>query len=349
MHSRVAACIVDEHLAVLVGNPSVCKGHVHHIADILLTLRHEEISTWLGNHTRGIVEGCHIHIEHIAQTAGATTHSVGKVEPSLGGLDGMRTLAVLHLHNGVIMTCIDNLLFLNLGICDVVNKCPTDATARTGVDESVLRTGVEGILAIHKLRMENDVALLTLGLEVGQTLPVDEVFCACNGGSGCCSREVSGLRVIVTLCTEDTVDISVLMCREAHVVDICSGNHIFGHCDWLWPEAEVVDAVRTLSHCEEALAVGTLHTHNKHILAVPLDGTGVECGVHHDTLHQVGIVLLAEVISPLKRCVSRCEDRVLILLVNAVILSRWLVGLAQQFLMRLAQSCHSFIKITHDG
>ena len=150
------------------------------------------------------------------------------------------------------MTEVDDLLFLDLSVRDVVNECPADTATAAGVDETILRTGVESVLAIDKLRMEHDVALLALRLEVGQTVPVDEVFRAGDSSrSGSC-REVTGVRIVVTLSTEDAIDPAVLMGGETHVVDVRSGNGVLGHGDRLGPETEVINAVRTLCHCEEA-------------------------------------------------------------------------------------------------
>ena len=40
----------------------------------------------------------------------------------------MRTLAILHLHDGMIVTGVDNFLFLDLGMRDVIDKGPAYAT-----------------------------------------------------------------------------------------------------------------------------------------------------------------------------------------------------------------------------
>ena len=77
----------------------------------------------------------------------------------------------------------------------------------------------------------------------------------------------------MTLGTEHTVNPAILMLRNSHIIDICGGNHIVRHRDGFIPEAEVIDAVRRLSHCKEALTICSLHTNHKHILTIPLDGT----------------------------------------------------------------------------
>ena len=62
MHTGIGRGVVDKHLSVLIGYPSVGKSHIHHVAQILITLRHEEVATGTGNHLRRIVESRHIHI-----------------------------------------------------------------------------------------------------------------------------------------------------------------------------------------------------------------------------------------------------------------------------------------------
>ena len=75
----------------------------------------------------------------------------------------MRTLAVLHFHDGVVMTGVDDLLFLHFGMRDVVDECPSDTSTRTSVDEPILWTCVESIFAINELGVQHDVALLGFG------------------------------------------------------------------------------------------------------------------------------------------------------------------------------------------
>lgn len=108
------------------------------------------------------------------------------------------------------------------------------------------------------------------------------------------------------------------MARGAHVVDV-GGRHVgFRHVDWLWPKTEVVDAVGTFRHGEEALAVGILHTSHKHVFIFKLDGFRIEHGIHHYALHEERIVLLTEIITPLQRRVRSGEYGIFISLVDAI-------------------------------
>ena len=120
--------------------------------------------------------------------------------------------------------------------------------------------------------MQHHIALLTLRLEVGQTVPCLQVFRTGDTSRCRSGTEVAWLRVVVPLGTEHAINPAILMLCDTHVIDIRGGNHIVGHRDRLFPEAEVVDAIRTLCHGKETLSVGSLHTDDEQILAIPFDG-----------------------------------------------------------------------------
>ena len=118
---------------------------------------------------------------------------MSQMQPALRGLDGVRTLSILHLGNGVVFALIDNLLFLDLGVGNVIDESPADTTARTCIDETILRTGIEGIFTIYKLWMEHHVTLLRLGLQIGQAIPGLQVLRAGDGSRSRGSREIARL------------------------------------------------------------------------------------------------------------------------------------------------------------
>ena len=162
MEPGVCGGVVDKHLAVAL-YPAVGEGYVHHIADVLVAFGHKEPSTWSGNDTCGVIQGGHIHIEHIAQPARRCAYTMREVKPPLGRLDGRRSFAVLDLIDGLIVTGLDYAFVARLGTRDIFGEGPTDAATFSGFDETILGTGVEGILPVHKLRMEDDVTLLAEG------------------------------------------------------------------------------------------------------------------------------------------------------------------------------------------
>ena len=348
MHAGIRRSIVDEYLAILICNPTIGEDYVHHITDILRTFRYEEISTWFCNHLSRILKRSHVHIEHIAETAGTATNTVSQMQPALISLDRMRPLTVLHLLDGMIVTGIDDLLFLDFGMSDIINKSPTDTTTRTCIDETILWTGIESILAINKLRMENHIALLALGLQVRKALPVYQVLGTGNGCSSSSSTEVARLCIIMTLCTEHAIDVAILMSCESHIIDVGSRNNILRHGDRLIPETEVVNTIRTLCHGKETLAVSTLYTNNEEILTIPLDGTRIERSIHHDALHEIRIALLIEVVTPLQWCMFCGEDWVLILFVDTISPLYGFILTAQQFLIMSAKCFHFVLKCSHN-
>ena len=200
---------------------------------------------------------------------------MGQMQPATVGLDGMGPFTVFHFHDGVVMTQIDDFLFFHLSMGDIINKCPTDAASRTGIDETVLRPGVKRILAIDKFGVQHHVALLTLGLQVGQSLPVDQVLGTGNGRGGRGGTQIAGHTVVVPLGTEHAVDVAVFMACEPHVVDISRRHHIVGHGNGFVPEAEVIYTIGAFGHGEKALAVGSFHPHHQQVFAIPLDGSTV--------------------------------------------------------------------------
>ena len=172
MHPRVGRSVVDEYCSVFVGNPAVGEKYIAYVTYTLLTLGYHKGPTGSGNQFRRVFQGSHVHIEHITQSGGTTADTMSQMQPSFRSLDGMRTFTILHLLDGVIVAPVDNLLFLHLGMGYVVHQRPADTTTAAGINKAILRTGIEGIFAIYKLRVQHYVALLALGLQVGQAFPV---------------------------------------------------------------------------------------------------------------------------------------------------------------------------------
>ena len=239
----------------------------------------------------------------------------------------MRTFTVLGLLDRVIESLIDDRLIFNNSLLHCINECPTDTTAATCVDETVLRAGIEGVLAVHELWVKNNVTLLRLRLEVWKTLPVHQILCACNTCCCNCRRKIACRRIrILAFNTEDAVNPTILMCCESHIVYISRRLTIFRHCDRTIPETEVIHSVRALCHRKERLAVSTLDTNYKNILSIPFDCSGIEGGMHLETLHEIWICFLVEVISPEQRSVGCCDNRVHIALIYAITFNRFVLS-----------------------
>ena len=269
------------------------------------------------------------------------------MQPSLWCLDGVWTLTILYLSNSVILAFVDNCLFFYLCFCNIVYQCPSNTATATSVDKAILRTGVESILSVNELRMQNNVTLLTLGFQVGQTIPCLKVLCAGDTGSCGCRTQVTGLRVVMTLGTEHSVNPTIFVLGYTHIVNVCCRHNIIGHGYWFIPETEVIYAVRTLGHSEIALTVGSFHTHNQQIFALPFQGAGIQCGITHNALHQIGVIFLAEIVLPLQGHVFCCNYGILVLVVDSISPLQFLVFLSKQLLVVFSESCHSLFKIAH--
>ena len=203
---------------------------------------------------------------------------------------------------------------------DVLAQTKAYAAAGTGVDEIIHGAGVEGVLAVDKLRQQIHIALLgaALGDKVRQTLPSLEVFGADDARSSHGSGQVIHA-VVLALGAEHAVDPAVLVLGQAHIVDVGLLRAGVRQQDGLFPEVEALHRAVTFCHAKEALAVVALDACHKVILAVQLDGTGVEHGVHAQTLHKVGVVFRVQIESPRKGNALTGQHRVFPPVVDAVV------------------------------
>lgn len=173
--------------------------------------------------------------------------------------------------------------------------------------------------------MQHAVALLgRFRLEVRQALPVDEILCADNAGSGECGGEVvHGL--ILAFAAEHAVDIAVFVLRQTHIVDVRFLGGGVWQDDRVIIKAEALHRVIAARDGEEGLSVIAFYAGDEAVLTVQLDGAGVHDGVHAETLKTQRICLLVQVKFPERRNVVAGEDRILVTRVNAVVKSGRLV------------------------
>ena len=318
MQPRVARGVVDVDRAVGIGDPAVAEEHVRHVARAFAAHGGHEVSGRLGDDARRVVERRYVEVEHIAQSGGAHPHAVGHMEPAAGRLDRMGALAVLALLDRMVTAHVDDPLVAHLGAGHVVHQSPADATAATGVDEAVLRTGVERVFPLHELGMKHHVALLPRTLQVGQALPRLEIARAGDARGGYGGRQIAGCREVLAFGAEDAVDPAVLVGREAHVVDVRIGFFGFGHAHRIVAETEAVHAAGAFGHGEERLAVVALDTHHEQVFAVVADGSGIERPVDPEALHEVGIALGRKVVAPLDGRMQARQHRIFVTLIDAV-------------------------------
>ena len=158
--------------------------------------------------------------------------------------------------------------------------------------------------------MEDDVALLGAALDIRKPFPGTDVLRPDDAGAGDSRGEVS-LRCVrvLPLDAEDAVDISVLMGRQAHVVDVRRGLPVLGKGQRALLEPEPVHPGRAVREGEERLAVGSFDPGDEPVETVPFDGAGIEDGMDPEPFHQEGIVRGAEIVPPFKGGMVGRQDR----------------------------------------
>ena len=101
---------------------------------------------------------CHIHIKYITQARGTATYTMSQVQPALRGLEWVRTLAVLDLHDGVVVTGIDDLLLLDLGVLELHRDVASERIVRDQPEGRGLRVELRRVLpALQRERAPAEV------------------------------------------------------------------------------------------------------------------------------------------------------------------------------------------------
>ena len=109
------------------------------------------------------------------------------------------------------------------------------------------------------------------------------------------------------------------MLGQAHIVDVGLLRAGIRQQNGLFPEVEALHRAVALRYAEKALAVVALDACHKVILAVQLDGTGVEHGVHTQTLHEVGVGFRVQIEPPAQRDALPGQHRVFPAVIDAVV------------------------------
>ena len=321
MEPGVGGSVVDEDGAVLFGDPAVGEDDVRDIADALRADGGDEVALRFGDDLGGIFQFGEEEVEDVAQTGGRVADPVGEVQPAVLGFDRGRALAVLEFVDRVVGPPVDDGFLAGAGLFHRGAECPADAAAGACVDETVLRAGVERVFSANEFRVDDDVALLGRGgLDVRQALPFFQVLRAHEPAL----RDGAGLVVgfgfrVAALGAEEAVDPAVLVFHEPHVVDVGVGIPGFRDHAGLIPEPEPVDAVFGFGDGEETLAVPSFDPDANRDPAIPLDGSGIECGIDPEAFEEERVRLRVQIVAPFQRDVGRGDDRVHVALVNAVV------------------------------
>ena len=269
MHAGIAAGVVDEQ-PILVGDGAIAEDHVGHVTHALFAHGGDEVASRGGDHFAGFLQIAQQGVDHVAQPRSGVAHAMHDVQPALGSLDGRGAGPVLYLLDGVVSFGIHQDLFIHFRRRHGIGEPPAYAATAAGIDEAVLGTGVEHVLAVHEFWMQHHIALLgTLGSQIRQALPVLEVLGAhdAGGGHGAGGIALGSIRILA-LGAEDAVDPSILVSREASVIEVGVRIGGLGREDGFWIEGPVVDAVLAARQGEEALAIPAFGADDQDVFAV---------------------------------------------------------------------------------
>src|ERR1043166_8473611 len=98
-------------------------------------------------------------IQHVTQAGGSSPHAMREVKPTLLSFDWCWSQSVLYFLYCVVLTFVNDHLFVDERSFNLVTQTPTDPAASSSLDEVVLRSCVESILSVDKPRMQNNVSL----------------------------------------------------------------------------------------------------------------------------------------------------------------------------------------------
>ena len=110
VQAGIGRSVIYQHRAVCARNPAVAEDDVRHIADAFAAFGRDKIPAGLGDNARRIVGRCEEKVEHVAESCGSVSDSVGQVQPTLGRLDRCGALPVLELRDRVINAAVDDRL-----------------------------------------------------------------------------------------------------------------------------------------------------------------------------------------------------------------------------------------------
>src|SRR6185503_16244077 len=103
------------------------------------------------SHAPWLIQITEKQVQHVTQARGSPPHSMREVKPTLLSFDWCWSQAVLYFLYCVILTFVDDDLFVDERSLNFVAQTPTDPTASSSLDKIVLRPGVESVLSANKL------------------------------------------------------------------------------------------------------------------------------------------------------------------------------------------------------
>ena len=180
--------------------------------------------------------------------------------------------------------------------------------------------------------MKNYVSLLRgmKSFQVIQTLPCLEVFCSYDT---CFCNRCGKIRIcfILALRTEYTVNPSIFMFGQTHVIYVCFLRAGIRKLYRIIPEMKSIDSCIALCYCKEGFTVISLYADNQIIFSVQLNSTGIHHCINSKAFLKIRVCLRVQVISPFNRCKLSCQYRIFITVINSIVKVCFLIFSCDQF------------------
>ena len=337
MHSGIAGGIVEQHRPVLLHDGAVGEQDVGHVADPFAATGPHQKPARLGDDPGRVVQRRRVGVDDVTETGGCISHAVCDMNPALLRPDRHRAFPVFRLGDLMVAPAAQDLLLVDDRMGDIVAEAEADASARSGVDETVHRPGVEGVPSVHEFRMKHHVPLLgrVLRHQIRETFPVHQVLRPDDTGR-CDRRGKIRIGAVLALGAEDAVDPPVLMLCQSHIIDVRFFRTGILELNRVVAETEAVDTVVRLGDTEKRFPVVALDPGCEAVFPAEFNGARIEDRVDAQSLLEVRIRLRIQIISPCERNMFPCQNRVPVAAENAVVFVRLLVlSLKQPFLLRL--------------
>src|SRR5512133_1837199 len=148
---------------------------------------------------------------------------------------------------------INNDLFVYNCIFNSITNPIAYTPTLTCVNKAILWPGIKSIFPIDELRMKHYVTLLRgRGFQVRQTFPLFQVFGTCYAAL-CNGRRLISFNCcgVLAFSTKYTIDPSIFVLHQAHIIDITIWLLVRRHIDWIIPKPESVTPTITFSNCKK--------------------------------------------------------------------------------------------------
>jgi hypothetical protein len=145
-----------------------------------------------------------------------------------------------------------------------------------------------------------------------------------------------GIRIL-PFGTEKTIDPSIFVPDQPHIINICIRFSCLRQLDRFVPEPELVNTGFTFRYSKKRFPVPSFHPDGQVYLSVQADRSGIEGGIDAHPLHQERIGSRIEIIAPVDRRMPVCHHREFIFIIDPAGIGAFYVFPHDQLFMILEQ------------